>query len=545
MLRRRPSRTSALVLLGLVFSGCTAPVTAPPRTGPDVEPDVADPTPDAEPDLEPGPPPTVRLPQAIGGAMLVNPATFPTVRLRVEVTGDADSVSLTVDDEDLVLGPATGGLSLAELDVTGLSVGLHEVVATARRADGAEATARADLAVSPLGMQLTWFGDVGAAATPRLHRLGGEIPQLFLTWADRSDPDGVRRAFLRELDGAGRFVGPQIPLTPKDSEALYARCAIGGGHVAVLGQLPGGPYRTRLWITRLDGSVELGPIELDPEGWYGSFGGDVVYDEVQGFVFTWRVNDGQGHSEVRWLRVTDDLEVVGPSVVALSDTPAPWTDVEPFTFLSLAATPTVSVVAFTQNQHSSLLDLDVPRARLFFVSPEGALAGESGTGASWSAWEHEAHVSRVGDVLLGYWASSDLLSAEIVQPIGLYGAPLERGQDMTSPSTWTTDVGERFEPHVAPHAGAAVMAWLDLRSYAESAAGHIELRARLLVGDPATGLSPGPEVAFAHARFILGTSELRATSLGENVGLVWLDERHGNGITDPRPEVWFDTLWVE
>jgi hypothetical protein len=46
---------------------------------------------------------------------------------------------------------------------------------------------------------------------------------------------------------------------------------------------------------------------------------------------------------------------------------------------------------------------------------------------------------------------------------------------------------------------------------------------------------------FGHARFISGTSELRAAAAGSNAVLVWIDERNGNGITDPQPELWFET----
>ena len=52
-----------------------------------------------------------------------------------------------------------------------------------------------------------------------------------------------------------------------------------------------------------------------------------------------------------------------------------------------------------------------------------------------------------------------------------------------------------------------------------------------------------PAVVFRHARFIAGTSQLGLTPIGSNRLLTWIDERHGNGITDPAPEVWIDLAW--
>jgi hypothetical protein len=45
------------------------------------------------------------------------------------------------------------------------------------------------------------------------------------------------------------------------------------------------------------------------------------------------------------------------------------------------------------------------------------------------------------------------------------------------------------------------------------------------------------------ARFFFGSSQLGATLAGSNVLLLWKDERHGNGLMDLRPEVWFETAW--
>jgi len=42
---------------------------------------------------------------------------------------------------------------------------------------------------------------------------------------------------------------------------------------------------------------------------------------------------------------------------------------------------------------------------------------------------------------------------------------------------------------------------------------------------------------------VAGTSHLDAAPAGTNVILAWIDERHGLGIMDPKPEVFLETVW--
>ena len=53
----------------------------------------------------------------------------------------------------------------------------------------------------------------------------------------------------------------------------------------------------------------------------------------------------------------------------------------------------------------------------------------------------------------------------------------------------------------------------------------------------------GTPTVIGHARFIEGTAELGGVVSGTNRVLVWVDERHGGSIVNPRPEVYLDTLW--
>jgi hypothetical protein len=103
---------------------------------------------------------------------------------------------------------------------------------------------------------------------------------------------------------------------------------------------------------------------------------------------------------------------------------------------------------------------------------------------------------------------------------------------------------DRDEPFLVPHPGVGepilgILAWTDQRTYVDIENGRIELH----VAPVSQDLTIGQSVIFSHAWFIAGTSQLNATLVGTNVYLLWRDERHGSGIIDPKPEVWFETAW--
>ncbi|MBZ0236741.1 MAG: hypothetical protein K8M05_30715, partial [Deltaproteobacteria bacterium] len=88
-----------------------------------------------------------------------------------------------------------------------------------------------------------------------------------------------------------------------------------------------------------------------------------------------------------------------------------------------------------------------------------------------------------------------------------------------------------------------VLAWLDQRSYQSLPTGRIELYAAPLTRPGTAAFTAGTPTVIGHARFIEGTAELGGVSSGTNRVLVWIDERHGGSIVDPRPEIYLDTVW--
>ena len=131
---------------------------------------------DAEPDVAPVVA-ALTLPQALGGALRVNPVAQPSVNLRVRVEGEPREVTLRVAGGDPIRAEQAGDEWLALLGVEALPDGAHRLEVTAT-GFGPDVSVAAELVVSREGLQLTDFFTVGRAGTPRLHR---QDERLFLT----------------------------------------------------------------------------------------------------------------------------------------------------------------------------------------------------------------------------------------------------------------------------------------------------------------------------------------------------------------------------
>ena len=105
-----------------------------------------------------------------------------------------------------------------------------------------------------------------------------------------------------------------------------------------------------------------------------------------------------------------------------------------------------------------------------------------------------------------------------------------------------TAVDDRDEQLLVAHPEhLGVLVWWDHRAYTLTPEeGRIELYAAT-VGDDLTATD---EVVFEHARVVAGLGHASSALAGTNVLLVWIDQRHGMGIMDPRPELYFETIWL-
>lgn len=467
------------------------------------------------------------FPQAVGGALWANPDVYPQVPLRVRAP-EADAVTVFFDNEPIDASPLDDGVWLAELDVTGLAPTRHTVRATA---GGDEADVELELGTE--GMQLTDWLEVGRAGTPQLHATDGH---LFVSWTDRRATDS--EVWLAEIDGAGRWLSEPVALIKSDNETLYARAVLGKSKIFVLYQdLEGSaPYVSYLKVVDLDGQTLLGPIALQPEGTYGAWGGAVDLRDGA-FVATWRTSLGSGTGDVRWIRIDEQtLEVTGPLSIASSGDDDPHGTFPIYAPLRIALDDNGdSRVGFVREEWNGSLAMAIPKAQVAHVGSDGtvldtAVAG----GATAFTWHHELRTSPSGDLL---WVDTDLTSSEDNPPYRFWLAP----SSAPSSGTLLLDApGERGEPWLTQHPEHdAVAAWLDARSYeVDPDTGRIELYAGRIDDGALSDVK-----VFEHARFVMGTSELSGRNLGTNTLLIWLDERHGNGIADPKPEVFMETLW--
>lgn len=477
------------------------------------------------------------LPQAVGGALWANPEVYAQVPLHVVVSGAADSVEVEVGGITTQATDEDGdGQWIAEVSLEGLEEGMHPVVVQATTG-GKVSEVTAELGVGTQGVQLTFRNENQFSGTPRVHRVGDA---LWVTWTDRLEPQA--EAWMRQVDGAGRWVGERIRLVGSQEQTIYARAAFGNESVGIVYQQPGGPYVNYFKVTDTSGTELMAPIALDPEGWYGSYGGAIAFDG-SGFVFTWRVNQGSGVGRIYWMRVEEGSHgVTGPVVIAEAGNNDPHGGFDPFSFLSIAATEQSSVVSFVRKYWVSDLEFAIPKSQIAFVGRDGSVTGEAFLGSADDYfWHKESRVFQVEDEWVALWATQDLTDPQSTIPVKFQGARAQGGSPFGAGSILVQGPEGRTDPVLTAHPEhLGLLAWVDSRSYENDL-----LNGRLeLYGAPVTdALGTGPAVTFGHAQFIESTSQLRMSPAGTNGLLFWLDERNGSGIVDPATELWFETLW--
>jgi hypothetical protein len=491
----------------------------------------------------------VTLPQALDGALWADPAVYPTLPLRITVgDGSAGSVSVAIGGMSITAVDQGGGAWLAAIPSSGLADGLLPLDVTAT-ATGASGVAHATLGVGRAGAQLTSFASVGVAQSPSLVRDLDGAPGLWLAWTDRSMTQ--EKAWLQRLDGAGRFQGTRTLLVDggASDEILCARVVKGAaGTLGVLYQTHGGPYKNWFKIVGSDGSEKHVAIALDPASMYGSFGGDLSFDG-SGYVFVWRSNDGAGHSTVYWMRVDETTgATVGPIVVAKTGAGTaadPIGGIDPISFVKLQTAGDLSTVAFVRGRWDAIAAAAVPKSELVLVKSDGTVTMSTlADRAHDELWHGESRVYKVGGDVVAVWTAKDLNDPADNPSNVVYGGKLSSTGAMSpggAGASLVTAVDDRDEPFLVAHPEHyGVLGWLDHRTYTTDPNNG---RIQLYVAPVAADLSTSQEVVFPHARFVAGTSDLMETTAGSNVILLWVDERHGNGIADPKPELYFETAW--
>ena len=490
---------------------------------------------DAEPDVAPVVA-ALTLPQALGGALRVNPTAQPSVNLRVRVEGEPREVTLRVAGGDPIRAQHAGDEWLALMGVEALPDGAHRLEVTAT-GFGPDVSVAAELVVSREGLQLTDFFTVGRAGTPRLHR---QDERLFLTWTDRRD--GPARLFVMELDGAGRPIGdPTVLVEPENGadEVLNARVVYGRKHTVVLYQSAGLPFRNFLAILDADGLPVAPPEPLDPRG-DGHGGGEVTFDGTH-VDLVWR-SWGAEDPDIRWMRVEDEtLARVGPVDVAVAGDGMPDGGFLPFTPVGVAPGLGRSFVTFTRDVYDPRLELFTQRAQWVEVSHAGEVGPTTRLGRRGGFFaDADARVYRNGFDLLRVWSTQDLTAEpQGGQQLLASFAGLDGVAEANRETVLVENVQERNEPLLLNHpTSRGVLAWSDFRQVALEPFESIHVRAGRLEDGPALE----DETVLSHSVLYASQSQLHGVGRGGNVTLVWIDERHAVGI-EPAPEVYLDTLW--
>ncbi|MEZ4365523.1 MAG: hypothetical protein R2939_04440 [Kofleriaceae bacterium] len=480
-----------------------------------------------------------RLPQAQAGAMSVDVEAYAEIPLHVAVDGDATEVSVTVGaDVIAATAGAAAGDWIATVPVAALDDGTYPVVATAVGADGAPASASAELVVARGGVQRTVLATDGLATTPRLHRLDERV---LLTWADASL--GPRAAFLVELDGAGADVGAPVVLVGGvgHEDVIYARAAVGPDTVGVLYQERGTPYHTFFTIVGHDGAVALAPIALEPEGRTGSYGGDVAYADGVYHV-AWRTQAGAASLDVRAMQVDVATLTAGP-VVVVADTGAgdPHGGFDNISEIDVHPAGAATLVGFARYEYDATLDFELPRCQVATVDGGAVAAVEEAAIGGGFYWHWECRVRDLAGAPIAVWAAANLNSPEDNPPSEFYATRLDGGMrpERGNGTRILSAAMHRSEPAVATTARAPLMIWTDERTYVNPATGRIELRAAPLGED----LVVGAEVVFPRPRFLSGGAALSAVGVGANALMVWLDQRHGGNVSAPSSELYVGTVW--
>lgn len=476
----------------------------------------------------------VSLPQAHAGAFGASPWVYAQVPVRIVVDGAPDDLAVTFRGTEIT-AEREGNDWVARVPITAIEDGDYEIAVTATNTTHS-AGASATLVLRNEGMGITQIGRDGNAGTPRLHDLDGH---WWLTWTDSRDAG--RKVRIAELDGAGRFIAPPTVLLSAAEDIVYARTAMGPTSVGVLFQHPGGgPYKNFFTVVDRAGTQLVAPIALNPDMRYGSYGGDVIWTG-DAYVLIYRINNGSGTSHIRWMRVAPDGGVTGPIVVASAGADDPHGGFDPITHIDVERAGTTSLVAFKRELYDAALDLSIPTCEVVAVSDAGAVGELTYAATTGLDWHHECRLLQDDRGTLVVWGAQDLTDESTEPPTDLRGAAFSGATLEASRGRGARVVTaplHRSEPTLV----GGVMAWLDQRSYQSLPTGRIELYAAPL-GSPENGLAAGSPTVVGHARFIEGTAELDGAVSGTNRVLVWIDERHGGSIVNPRPEVYFDTLW--
>jgi hypothetical protein len=501
---------------------------------------------------------TLSLPQFVHGAARVDSAAFTQIPIVIGVSGAVpDAVDVTVDGA-AASAALDGDRFVATVDVQGLSAGAHTVVASTK--SGASVTGT--LTVGNGSLQFTDYAKDSVAYNGHLlHDVAGDA--LAYTWIDART--GKHALYLNRLDGAFARIAPDdVVLNDPADEPLSGYTAFGKDAIGVV-------YRTAKpndthWLVKMrvvdrDGKEKVPVMDLTGSG--AAFSMAQAGVDPGGFSAAWlQITPSPDPQPVpveirfsRWDAAANKL--VGPITID-SDQPAPANStegpqrLEPLAEIGIACNDKVCLVSYTRDVYDSLVLLNIPKLFLAVVDLATGTLVAAPKAVSKNDWDtqmfgHHLVARDDGSFALVY-TSNDTAAA--VSPKSPCDDMLERdllravmidatGKQMGSPKPIFDNEGTRQYPRIAPHPAGFALFWEDQRSEC-GPSGHIRMAANVTAPDFSSLLDPYLEIPGSIG---LPPEDPTLAVTGTSFVVSWSDNRHGMGIIDPHPEIFFDTYW--
>jgi hypothetical protein len=500
------------------------------------------------------------LPQFVHDAARIDSALNPSAPIVISSSGSPETVEVDVDGT-ITEAALDGVRYVATVDASALSEGTHALVATAKIGGVVTGKAEGKLVVGKGSLQFTDFAKDGPAYSSRL-LAGGLNDSIGYSWI--SIVGGKHQLSMNRLDGAfQRIDATDVVLNDPADEPLNGYTAEQGGSIGVVYRTPKPNdihWSVKMRVVDATGAEKV-PVQ-DLTGAGAAFSMEQAGADPGGFSAAWLhitpPTDPNNPPPVeirfaRWDMASNKLQ--GPLTLDM-DQPeaAPGAGaqtLEPLAEIGIACSQTICLVTYSREKYNALVQLNVPK--LYYAVIDLATATLVGTpkpvlGGDWDTQMFGHHLIALPDGTFQLlYTSNDTKAA--VTPKSPCDEMLERDLltavkfDATGTFAGSQVVfdfeGTREFPRIAPHPAGFAMFWEDQRSEC-NAGGHIRMSAN--VASPAFDALLDPYVEMPGS-VGLPPEDPTLAVVDTNILVGWSDNRHGNGLVDPKNELFFDTYW--
>jgi hypothetical protein len=506
---------------------------------------------------------TLSLPQLVHGVARVDTSAFLTIPVVVAVAGASPtSVQVTIDTGSPVTAMSTDATHfVATVDVSGLSSGSHMLIATA--AGGA--MVNGSLIVDTGSLKFTSYATAGPAYSSHiLPAPSGD--QLAFTWV--SVANGMtHQLYLNYLDGAGtRLLPADVVLNDPADVPLTGYTAFSSAGIGVVYNVidpATSHWHVKMRVVDANGNDTVPTMDLT-QG-QDAFSLAAAGVDPGGFSGAWLHISPETDAGVeppvevrfaRWDLATSTL--VGPIVLdsdqpqAAASTQGPQM-LEPLAEMGIACNQSICLVLYSRDVYNTEVQLN--EAKLFLATVNlstGQLAGtpQAVEDTDWDAQMFGQQIVALADgsFVLVYTAID---TAVAINPITACDMTEERdllfavqidatGKLMGVPAPVFNFQGSREYPRIAQHPDGWALFWEDQRSECNATGGHIGMAMNVAAPDLTSLLDPYLE---APGSIGLPPEYPSLAVTGTNFVAAWSDNRDGNGLAEPEPELFLETYW--